>query len=368
MASHVLEVARELFGQSGRKPIPNLDGPWRANELLEEAPAVGPPIEAPEDIATDHNGKLFVASGNRVLVLDENTSLAFREVAIFAGRVTGIAFGGELGLIACVTGEGIVIVDRGGRSRTLPALQRETSLCPMGVAVDSRGDIYVSVGSTRRTPDEWSRDLMELGKSGKIVRYDSARSAVDVLAENLAFPYGIAVRESDGAVIVAEAWQHRLLTVSTRGDAKPTVAVQNLPGYPSRLCRARGGGWWVSFLALRTHLVEFVLREDEFRLQMMEKISPEHWIAPGLKPREALLQPLQLGGLRNHGVKKPWAPPRSYGLVVRFDESFEPTNSLHSRANGSRHGATGIAERGDRILVAMKGADCIVSAPATGEA
>jgi hypothetical protein len=368
MASHLLDTARELiFGHSGRKPIPNLDGPWRANELLEESPLLGTPVEAPEDIASDDRGRVFVASGNRILVLDETAPGAFREFASFDGRVTAIAFGGRLGLVACVTGRGVVILDGGGQ-RTVSALESETSLCPTGVAVDPKGDVYVSVGSTRRAPDDWSRDLMELGRSGKILRYDVARSTVDVLADALAYPYGVAVRDSDGAVIVAEAWRHRVLVVSERRGTQPAGAAQNLPGYPSRLCRAGDGGWWVSFLALRTHLVEFVLREDQFRARMMETVRPEHWIAPALNPREALLQPLQLGGLRNHGIKKAWAPPRSYGLVVKFDQNFEPLSSLHSRSNGSRHGATGIVERGDRILVAMKGADCIVSAPTKGDA
>jgi sugar lactone lactonase YvrE len=368
MGSHWLDVGRELiFGHSGRKPMPNLDGAWRPNELLEDAPLLGPRIEAPEDIAIDDQGRVFIASRNRVVVLDESAPGGCRDHAIFDGSVTALAFGQDVGLLACVTGEGVVIVEEGG-SRTLSALKGETSFCPMGVAVDRGGDIYVTVGSTRRKPEEWSRDLMEQGTSGKVVRYSAQRKTVDVLAENLAFPYGVAIRESDGAVLVAEAWRHRLLVLSSyERTSKPREAIQNLPGYPSRLSLAGGGGWWVSFLALRTHLVEFVLREDGFREQMIKTIHPEHWIAPSLNSREALLQPLQLGGLRNHGVKKPWAPPRSYGLVVRFDENFEPLASIHSRSNGSRHGPTGVIERKDRILVAVKGADCIVSAPLTGE-
>jgi sugar lactone lactonase YvrE len=369
VASHWLDVGRELiFGHSGRKPIPNLDGAWRPNERLDEAPSLGPRIEAPEDLAIDDQGRLFVASGNRVLVLDEAASGGCREHASFDGHVTALAFAHTTGLLACVTGEGVVVVEEGG-PRTLSALRGETSFCPMGVAVDRGGDIYVTVGSMRRKPEEWSRDLMEQGTSGKVVRYSAQRKTVDVLAESLAFPYGVAIRESDGAVLVAEAWRHRLLVLSPHEKtSKPNEAIHNLPGYPSRLCRARDGGWWVSFLALRTHLVEFVLREDEFRQQMINTIHPEYWIAPSLSSREALLQPLQLGGLRNHGVKKPWAPPRSYGLVARFDENFEPLASLHSRSNGTRHGPTGVIEGQGRILVAAKGADCIVAAPLTGDA
>jgi len=61
------------------------------------------------------------------------------------------------------------------------------------------------------------------------------------------------------------------------------------------------------------------------------------------------------------GVHKAWAPSRSYGLVVRLDPNLIPLESLHSRANGSRHGTTSAVEAYGRLLVASKGGDCIVA-------
>jgi hypothetical protein len=64
--------------------------------------------------------------------------------------------------------------------------------------------------------------------------------------------------------------------------------------------------------------------------------------------------------VRQMGVLKPWAPARSYGLVIRLDVSFQPVASFHSRADGVRHGVTSSVECDDKLIVACKGGDEIV--------
>ena len=60
------------------------------------------------------------------------------------------------------------------------------------------------------------------------------------------------------------------------------------------------------------------------------------------------------------GMHKPWSPSRSYGLVVRLDAKLRPLSSLHSRADGTRHGITSAVEHDGRLVVASKGGDCLV--------
>jgi hypothetical protein len=68
------------------------------------------------------------------------------------------------------------------------------------------------------------------------------------------------------------------------------------------------------------------------------------------------------------GINKPWAPSRSYGLLVRLDEDLQPAASFHSRANGLRHGLTSAIEVDDRILAASKGGDAIIALDASSQA
>ena len=64
-----------------------------------------------------------------------------------------------------------------------------------------------------------------------------------------------------------------------------------------------------------------MLSEDDFRDEMMRTIAPDYWIAPALATTGSdCLEPMQIGGVKALGIQKPWAPPRSYGLLVRIDD------------------------------------------------
>ena len=74
-------------------------------------------------------------------------------------------------------------------------------------------------------------------------------------------------------------------------------------------------------------------------------------------------EPLQGGSIKSMGILKPWAPTRSYGLVVRLDAGFAPVSSLHSRADGRRHGITSALEWRGELWLASRGGDELVAAP-----
>ena len=126
---------------------------------------------------------------------------------------------------------------------------------------------------------------------------------------------------------------------------------------------AAGGGYWLAVFAPRSQLIEFVLRERDFRTCMMDEVDEGLWIAPTLEPTQTFLEPLQGGALKHLGILKPWAPTRSFGLVVRLDEDFQPLFSMHSRADGRRHGITSCLEIDGRLLTTSRGGNVIVSLP-----
>jgi hypothetical protein len=55
-------------------------------------------------------------------------------------------------------------------------------------------------------------------------------------------------------------------------------------------------------------------------------------------------------------VIKPWAPPRSYGLVIRLADDWTPRYSLHSRVDGRQHGVTAAAETESGLYLLSRGA------------
>ncbi len=106
----------------------------------------------------------------------------------------------------------------------------------------------------------------------------------------------------------------------------------------ARTLRAAAASGSVVF-AVRTHLVEFVLREDDFREEMMRDHPAGLWIAPALATSGHCLEPMQFGSIKALGIQKPWAPPRSYGLSSASMSDGDFIESLHSRVGGplSRH-------------------------------
>jgi hypothetical protein len=173
-----------------------------------------------------------------------------------------------------------------------------------------------------------------------------------------------ALAQSDGSAIISESWRHRLIVVAPDGTSK--IVLSHLPVYPSRISPAQGGGWWLTAFIARTQLVEFVLREPAYRKRMMAEIDPEYWIVPRLKSGKSFKEPMQGAHLKAMGVVKPWAPPRSYGLVIRLDASCKPMFSLHSRADGFNHGIVSAVESGGWLYMIAKGPRRVLRLPIEG--
>ena len=168
----------------------------------------------------------------------------------------------------------------------------------------------------------------------------------------------VALLADAAGVIVSESWKHQLIRLE---GGRVTPVLRHLPGYPARLSPAADGGAWLAVFAPRTRLIEFVLQEKHYRYDMMTEVPRDYWIAPALRSGQSFLEPLQCGGIRTMGIHKAWSPSRSYGLVVKLAPDFAPVASLHSRANGHRHGVTSVIEAGGQVLIASKGGDAVLS-------
>jgi len=47
-------------------------------------------------------------------------------------------------------------------------------------------------------------------------------------------------------------------------------------------------------------------------------------------------------------------------LVVRLGADLQPRSSLHSRADGIRHGICSVIEHAGQLMVASRGGDCLI--------
>lgn len=333
--------------------VPPMDGALRPNQLLEQAPAVLA-IEAPDNLVCA-GGRALFSSGGAIYRLDAVGTAT--EVERFGQNVTALALEAG-GALAIGLDDGRVLVRRDGRPQIeIDGLNGQRLICPTALLFASPDELVIAQGSASRPASQWKHDVMERGATGSVWRFDLTAMKATRLADRLSWPYGL-TGAGAGALAATESWRHRVITIGADGAIKPVL--EDLPGYPARLSPAAGGGYWLAVFAPRGQLIEFVQREKAFRREMMAGIHPDHWAAPSLSSSQTFLEPLQGGAQKHLGMVKPWAPTRSYGLVVRLDPTFQPIASYHSRADGKRHGVTSCVEIDGRVLATSKGGHAIV--------
>ena len=338
--------------------VPVMDGMLKPNRRLDQAELLAE-LPGIDDIAWDGR-TLWASAGKQLWRLD---GARFSEVRRFETEISAIAVSRRGRLAVALAGTQILVLDAdGGAPARLEELAGQPLRCVNALTWDGEDALLFTDGSRQHGPAQWSRDLMTLGQSGRAGRWWLAAGKADLLAQGLAYAYG--VLPAAHGVLLAESWRHRVLlrgagagtsagTGGGTGGGEPLLA--ELPGYPSRMAPAADGGFWLACFVCRTQLVEFVLREPAYRQRMVAEIAPEHWIAPALSSGHSFLEPLQGAGVKNMGVLKPWAPPRSYGLVLHVSANGRILESLHSQVDGRHHGITAVAEHGGMLVCASKG-------------
>ncbi|ESZ59716.1 hypothetical protein NL532_13110 [Mesorhizobium sp. C120A] len=347
----ILDPVLDLF-RGKAVTIPPLDGAFRPNTRLDEAPVFADLTEPDNLLVAD--GRLLVSSGNAVYSLAAGVEP--KVVGTFPSPITALALSlsGEL-TVGLESGKLLVA----GKEVSLPA----GVSCITALAYADDGTLWLANGSAEHTPSQWAADLMKKGASGSLWRRDAAAAEFRKVAGDIAFPFGLHPIGRD--VLVSESWRHQLVRFDGATGSRSTV-LTHLPGYPARLAPAGDGGAWLALFAPRNRLIEFVLQETHYRRDMLDQVAPAYWIAPALASNRSFLEPLQCGGIRTMGIHKPWSPSRSYGLVVRLDQNMQPQFSLHSRADGTRHGICSVAETDGRLFIASRGGDCVLAIDAGG--
>ncbi|MBV8924834.1 MAG: hypothetical protein JOZ74_05635 [Bradyrhizobium sp.] len=326
--------------------VPTFDGSLKPNQLLERAEVVGE-FEAPEDL-TCVEGALYIADGP---VLRRLEATGWREVRRFEQTMTAICGLPGGGLAAALEGSEIRVLAAAEGADAGQAISAGGMRAVNAIAACPDGGLLATDGSTGEPYWQWARDLLNRGRSGRLLFIDPASGNVEVRASGLHYAFGVAAVGKD--VLVSESWRHRVVSVAANGATRSVL--DHLPVYPSRIAPASDGGFWVTAFTARTQLIEFVLREGAYRKRMMREVPPEFWIVPRLCSGGSFREPMQGAHLKTMGVVKPWAPPRSYGLVIRLAADFSPLFSFHSRVDGENHGVVAAAELDGSLYVLAKG-------------
>jgi hypothetical protein len=337
--------------------VPSFDGALKPNQLLEQAETVAS-FDAPEDLATDGR-VVYIGNGKALLRLDAGSATPIRS---FDNTITALCCLPDGRIAIALDGREVRVFATPAAERADATLSDPSMKAINALAPGPNGTLIATDGSATRPCAEWVHDLMERGRTGRVLSLDIATGKVRTIASGLRYAFGVCALGEE--LLVSESWRHRL--IATAADGSQRVVLDQLPVYPSRISPASGGGFWLTAFAARTQLVEFVLREAGYRRRMMAEIDPQYWIAPKLKSSESFLEPMQGAHIKTMGVVKPWAPPRSYGLVIRLNAQGIPLHALHSRADGFNHGVVAAVEADGALFALAKGPGRLLRAPLSG--
>jgi len=369
MENNILDKMKAMFSIQHKlykvetHSIPPMDAGLLPNDALDRFDVVTSSLTEIDDIATDAHGYLYVSSKNQVLRFQEGKDPDLSVFAEFEGPAGGMNFCPDGTLMVCVAEKGLTFVDEHGvPTGTVNVAGGLPIRCALSAVTGPDGAVYIAEGSVSHEPDDWYVDLMEGQQSGRLIRCSPDTFETEVLLSGLNYPYGVAISHDGRWLLMSEGWTHTLsrFPLDKIEESTREIVIPNLPGYPGRITLSSGGGYWLCIFAMRTYLVDFVLTETKYRTEMMKSIDPAYWVRPALSSGENFLEPLQAAHAITLGIMKPWAPPRSYGLVVKMDDDFEITKSFHCRTGGKRHGITGVIEKEGELYVVSRGNNIIL--------
>lgn len=329
--------------------VPPMDGPFLHNDAVDLMETVAR-VQSPDNLLSA-GGALWFSDGGQLFRLDG------RPVAVDPAGAAITALAASPKGLWIAREDGLGLRDAGGRVTEIPGGPPGATITAMVEAAD--GTLFLTTGSRRNAAGEWRRDLLERNREGAVWRR-TADGRFETLLGGLRWAGGLLL-DGGGDLVIAETWRHRLLRL--RQDRRQEVLADNLPFYPSRLLASAAGGGWIGSYAGRGQLIEFVLRQHSYRRRMMQEVEEPWWIGPSFASGRSFLEPIRGGTVKRMGQTKAWAPSNSYGLAVRLDAGLKPSLSLHSRADGRRHGIMSLCEHDGHLWLASRGNGEIVRAP-----
>ena len=337
--------------------MPSFDGALKPNNMLEKAEIVGR-FDAPEDLATDGKA-LFIADGTAILRL-EGTVTA--EVRRFDRPITALCCPPDGGIAVALDGREVQVF----ASPVAPSAAVTFTIASMhavnALAAGPGKTLVATDGSTARPCSQWVHDLMERGRGGRVLVLDLESRSIRTLASGLHYAFGVCAGGSD------VLGQRKLAAPGDRARRRRKPA--HRAGTSAGLSIAAVAGGFRRLLADGIHRAHPIGRvraartglsaphDDGNRSRILDRAAAEI--------RQSFLEPMQGAHIKTMGVVKPWAPPRSYGLVIRLDTDGVPLYSLHSRVDGVNHGIVAAVEVDGSLFAIAKGPGRLLRLPLAG--
>ena len=146
-------------------------------------------------------------------------------------------------------------------------------------AIAADGTVYFSDTSTRFRIEHYRQDLLEHRPNGRVFRYHPSAAGLELVADGLYFPNGVALAPDESFLLVAQTAGYDIVRIPLTGPAagRPEPFVSNLPGLPDNMSPAPDGSYWVAFPSPRLPLVDRMMPHPASRrvaARLPERLQP----------------------------------------------------------------------------------------------
>lgn len=309
-------------------------GAFAPNEALSKLTEIDLPGAnyGPEDIA-EMDGLIYMTTQTgRILKFDPATETV-TNFAETGGKPLGLeAYKGKLYTADAYMG--LLEVDAAGEVRVLTQSVNDTPLLyPDDLDITQDGLIYFSDASTKfgakaagSTMDGSLLEIMEHGRTGRVLSYDLKTQRTRLVADNISFSNGVAIAPDGESAWVNETGEYRVLEISPEGDRR--TVIDNLPGFPDNINRGPDG----------TYLLGLVSK----RAKPLDDFSSKPFLRKVIWRLPEFIKPAA----------------ETYGFVVQLDSNGEVLKTWQD-PNGTYPLTTGGIIVGDRLYVSSLGSETL---------
>lgn len=226
-------------------------------------------IHGPEDVDSqviDETLFLFVSSQDGLIRKINAETKDVTTLADTGGVPLGFEFDAGGNLILADAYRGLLSIAPDG---TVTTLTNEADGKPILYADDldiaPNGVIYFSDASTRWGAEAAGEtlkgslyEIMEHGRTGRILAYDPSSGKTWTVMENLSFSNGVAMADDGQSILVNETGEYRIHKHWVAGPKKgqSEVIIDNLPGFPDNINRAPNGNFYVGIVSKRSAFLD----------------------------------------------------------------------------------------------------------------
>lgn len=226
-------------------------------------------IHGPEDVDSqiiDGTLYLFTSSQDGLIRKINAETKDVTTLADTGGVPLGFEFDSGGNLIVADAFKGLLSIAPDGIVTTLTNMaDGKPILYADDLDIDPNGVIYFSDASTKwgaKAAGDTLKgslfEIMEHGRTGRILAYDPASGKTWTVMDNLSFANGVAMADNGQSILVNETGEYRIhkhwIAGPKKGQSK--IVIDNLPGFPDNINRAPGGNFYVGIVSKRSAFLD----------------------------------------------------------------------------------------------------------------